>query len=47
MVNQVLQFILDFKEFHGFFFWLIAIFGFPEAELVALLAITIGFLALK
>lgn len=45
MENEVLQFILDFKQYHGPFFWLIAILGFPEAELVALIVIAIGFLA--
>jgi len=45
MENEVLQFISAFHQNHSFWFWIIAIFGFPEAEIIALLAIAIGFLA--
>ncbi len=43
-MNEVIQFIEIFHQNHWIIFWLIAIFGFPEAELLALLAIAIGFI---
>lgn len=44
-MNPVLDFIIQFKQSHPIFFWLVAICGFPEAEIIALLAIAIGYLS--
>jgi hypothetical protein len=46
MLNPVLDFIDQFHHAHPILFWLTAILGFPEAELVALIAIAIGCLAI-
>ena len=42
MENEIIQFLDSFRINHSFWFWLIAILGFPEAELIALLAIAIA-----
>ena len=44
-MNPIIDFLNMFREAHPIIFWIIAILGFPEAELIALIAIAIGFLA--
>jgi hypothetical protein len=42
-VNHVLDSIIHFAHAHPIAFWLIAILGFPTAEIIVFIAIIIGF----